>query len=330
MKLSCAFATSLDTPTHVAVAESLGYERAWLYDSPALYPDVWMVLALAAARTTTIGLGPGVLIPSLRHPMVNASAIAALEAMAPRRVAVGVGAGFTGRYTLGQKPLRWRVVEDYVVALRGLLRGETVDWEGALIRMVHGPGFGASRPVEVPIYVGANGPVGTEVALRVGDGIMAAGGANRLAPGAEQVLVQFGTVLDGGEDPTGDRVLDAAGHAVALAFHSRYERAGRAAVAAMPGGDAWLEAIEAIPEAERHLATHEGHLVRIGPVDAVAVPLAAPLLASMSFSGSPEELRSKAEMLAAAGVTELAYQPAGSDIPGELERMAAALDAVLS
>jgi len=37
-ELSCAFATAMATPDHVAVAESLGYRRAWLYDSPALYP----------------------------------------------------------------------------------------------------------------------------------------------------------------------------------------------------------------------------------------------------------------------------------------------------
>src|ERR1700730_3640473 len=51
MDISCAFATSMDTPDHIAEAERLGYVRAWCYDSPALYPDVWMVLALAAART---------------------------------------------------------------------------------------------------------------------------------------------------------------------------------------------------------------------------------------------------------------------------------------
>ena len=56
-ELSCAFATSMATPDHVAVAESLGYRRAWLYDSPALYPDVW-VMPLRR-RTSTIGLGPG-------------------------------------------------------------------------------------------------------------------------------------------------------------------------------------------------------------------------------------------------------------------------------
>ncbi|MCW2649722.1 MAG: flavin-dependent oxidoreductase, F420-dependent methylene-tetrahydromethanopterin reductase, partial [Mycobacterium sp.] len=51
MDLSCAFATSSDSPAHVAIAEELGYERAWLYDSPAVYPDVWMVLSRCAERT---------------------------------------------------------------------------------------------------------------------------------------------------------------------------------------------------------------------------------------------------------------------------------------
>jgi hypothetical protein len=76
MDVSCAFATSSDTPAYVEIAEELGYQRAWLYDSPAIYPDVWMVLSRCAERTSRIGLGPGVLVPSLRHPMVNAAAIA--------------------------------------------------------------------------------------------------------------------------------------------------------------------------------------------------------------------------------------------------------------
>ena len=44
-------------------------------------------IAAAAERTSRIGLGPGVLIPSLRHPMVNAAGTATLAAMAPGRVA---------------------------------------------------------------------------------------------------------------------------------------------------------------------------------------------------------------------------------------------------
>ena len=151
MLLSCALVTNVDSPELIAEAERLGYHRAWLYDSPAITSDVWMALALAAERTSTIGLGPGVLVPSLRHPMTNAAAIATLAALAPGRVAVALGSGFTGRYILGKKPLRWAFVEEYVVALRALLRGETVQWEGAPIRMLHTDGFVADRPVDVQV-----------------------------------------------------------------------------------------------------------------------------------------------------------------------------------
>src|SRR5215212_2015625 len=135
MEISCAFATSLDTPDYIAVAERLGYRRAWCYDSPVLYPDVWVTLARAAERTHRIQLGPGVLIPSLRHVMTNAAAIATLVALAPDRVVAGIGPGLTGRLALGQRPLPWREVAAYLQALRALLRGEEVEWEGAIIRM---------------------------------------------------------------------------------------------------------------------------------------------------------------------------------------------------
>jgi hypothetical protein len=56
MKISAQFATSLHSPEHIVAAERLGYDSAWLFDTPHESPDVWMMLALAAERTTTIGL----------------------------------------------------------------------------------------------------------------------------------------------------------------------------------------------------------------------------------------------------------------------------------
>ncbi|HEY5153579.1 MAG TPA: LLM class flavin-dependent oxidoreductase, partial [Acidimicrobiales bacterium] len=85
MDISCGFAPSAAAPDLVAVAEELGYARAWMYDSPALYGDVWVALTRAAERTSRIGLGPGVLVPSLRHVMVTAAATAGLAELAPGR-----------------------------------------------------------------------------------------------------------------------------------------------------------------------------------------------------------------------------------------------------
>ena len=325
MQLSCALVTNVDSPELVVEAERLGYRRAWLYDSPAITSDVWMALALAAQRTSTIGLGPGVLVPSLRHPMTNAAAIAGLAAIAPGRVAVAIGSGFTGRYTLGKRSLRWAFVEEYVTALRALLRGETVQWDGAAIRMLHTDGFLADRPVDVEVLIGADGPKGTAVAERVGDGVFAAGVPNPAAAGRPYSLLQFGTVLDDGEDVHSRDVMNRAGHGLAVVFHALYERGGADAVLGLPGGRQWVDAIQAIPAAERHLVTHEGHLVRLTAVDEEAVALAADLLPQFTFTGTATQLRDRVAEYEAGGVTELVYQPAGPDVAVELGRM---MDAV--
>src|SRR3954471_15651581 len=114
MQISCAFPTTLDSHEDIALAEELGYERAWLYDTPQQSPDVWMTLALAAERTERIGIGPGVLVPTLRHPMVNAAGTAALAAMAPGRVAISFGTGFTGRRAMGYGAIPWSYMRAYI------------------------------------------------------------------------------------------------------------------------------------------------------------------------------------------------------------------------
>jgi 5,10-methylenetetrahydromethanopterin reductase len=325
LSISCAFATSPTTPDDIALAEHLGYDRAWCYDSPAIYPDVWMTLALAADRTDRIGLGPAVLVPNLRHPMTNAAAIATLVGLAPGRVAVAIGSGFTGRFTLGQRPLRWADVQAYVEVVRALLRGEAVEWEGALIQMLHPESHAPARPIDVPIFIGAEGPKGTAVAHAVGDGIFSAVFPNADGRGQPQALLRFGTVLDPGELHTDVRVIEAAGAAVAVIYHGMYER-DHASVDSLPGGAVWHEAIDATPERERHLAIHEGHL--IGPTERDRAALdagGAELIPTFTLSGTAAEVRARVEEFAAQGVTEIAYQPAGPDIPRELEAFIAAV-----
>lgn len=207
LQMSCAFATSMQSHEHARTAEELGFTRAYFYDSPALYPDVWGQLYRAGERTGRIVLGPAVLVPSNRHVMTNAAAIAGLaEIVGPRRVSVAVGSGRTGRLGVGKKPLRWSEVGAYVAALRALLRGETVDWDGARIRMMHGEGYGASRPLDIEILVAAAGPKGLAVAQKFGDGVM--GGATPVGGFARSPSLAFGTVLAPGEDPGSPRVLD--------------------------------------------------------------------------------------------------------------------------
>ena len=320
MDICCTFATSLDTPHHIAIAEQLGYKRAWCYDSPALYADVWMALALAAQRTSTIGLGPAVLIPSLRHVMTNAAAIATLEALAPGRVNVAVGSGFTGRLALGQRPLSWQRVRSYVLALKALLRGEDVEWEGSLTRMLHSQGFAPPRPIDIPVLVGVSGPKGMAVAEEVADGIIGSTVSSQDVRGRFPRIAQMinGTVLDAGESPDSERAADAAGHAAALIYHFAYENHR---MDGLPRGGEYAARLDAIPAASRHLALHEGHLVSMNALDREYV--SSGFMAQAGRAADVDTWRARLAQAERADATELIYQPAGPDIPRELRAFAA-------
>jgi 5,10-methylenetetrahydromethanopterin reductase len=320
MDISCAFAPVPATPDHIALAERLGYRRAWVYDTPALQLDVWMTLALAAERTRRIELGPGVLIPSLRHVLVTASAVAGLVTLAPGRVNVGIGSGFTGRLAMGQRPNPWSLVAQYVRQLRGLLAGEAVEVDGALTQMLHGPGQAPPRPIRVPIVVGTGGPKGEAVARDLGDGIFTV----VPVPGFSwAALLTFGTVLDPGESVDSERVLLAAGAGAGVVFHRAYDLPGAPGRPRMPelsGGAEWQAAIDAIPECRRHLHTHRGHLTYPNEIDRAV--LTGDFIRRFTFTGEPAALRERLRELGSRGVTEIAYQPAGPDIPRELTAFA--------
>jgi 5,10-methylenetetrahydromethanopterin reductase len=318
MDISCAFPPGPAVVEYAVLAEALGYERAWLYDSPALYPDVWVTLGRVAERTERIGLGPAVLIPSLRHVLAQATAIATLEGLAPGRTVAAVGTGFTGRMALGQKPLPWRDVEEYVRKLRALLQGEQVDVDESVVQMIPPAGFLPVPPIQVPILVAANGPIGLRVARELGDGVMTIGSGQ---PDFDWCAVlAFGTVLADGEPASSPRAAAAAGPALTVVYHGMYE-ASPAAVDTLPGGSEWRDALERIPAAVRHLAVHEDHLVQVTERD---VPLLdGDALTSFTWTGPSDQLRERLDLLEAAGATEILYAPMGPDVPRELRAFAA-------
>jgi 5,10-methylenetetrahydromethanopterin reductase len=332
MDVSVAFPTALDSHENIALAEELGYARAWLYDTPQNSPDVWMCLALAAERTTRIGLGPGVLVPSLRHPMVNAAATAMLTALAPGRVEVAFGTGFSGRRAMGYRGITWSFMADYIRAYRGLLRGEVVEWEGAKMRMLHPAGHAPPRPIDVPILISALGPKGAEVARELADGLFATLQLPDFAPQFSRVsYLAWGTVLDEEEDPTSERVRLAGGPGTALAWHGAYEFGGQAAVAQLAGGDAWNQVVNRTSEDHRHLAVHAGHCVELNEADQAAWDSGGhALLEATTLSGTAEQVGSKLEGLANSGVTEIVFQPCGPDVRRELERFREAASSSLA
>lgn len=308
-------------------AEALGYDGIWLFDSAALYEDVWVHLALIAEATERIALGTAVLVPNLRHVMTTASAIATIDRLAPGRLSCAIGTGYTARLVLGKRALSWQATREYVLQLRGLLRGEVVTIDGERCQMIHRPELAKARPLEVPLLLSAFGPKGLAITQEIADGWM--GTTPPPARFARAVQMVNGTVLAPGESPASPRVVEAVGPWQAGMYHYLWENS-REALASVPGGPAWLARIEAErpDEAERHLAVHFGHCSHLNDADRLGLAAFGADIPWHGWVGEAEGLRKRAEASAAAGATELLYTPAGDDPIGEAERFHAALAGV--
>jgi 5,10-methylenetetrahydromethanopterin reductase len=325
--LACALPPSHDLPRYARFAEALGYTRVWVYDSPALYGDVWVALARAAEATQRVGLGTGVAVPSLRHVMVTASAIGTIDELAPGRLTVAFGTGFTARRAMGKSPMRWADLATYVTQLRNLLAGEVVEIDGAACQMIHSPGFGSPRPISVPLLVAPIGPKGFTIAETIADGLVLAvepvDPLHRRWP--IQALLVMGTILEPGDDHTTHRVRAALGPPFVTGYHAVWQW-GNDAVDEMPGGAEWRARIEAErPSGYRHLSVHEGHLVTVTDRDAPTIEAAGPGMLQTGWTGSAPGFRDHLERVGNMGITEVIVTPAGPEIEYELELFAAAV-----
>jgi 5,10-methylenetetrahydromethanopterin reductase len=136
-------------------AEAAGYDGLLVADSQSLTVDVWVELALAAAATEWLGLGPGVTNPRTRHPAVTASAAATLQAESGGRVVVGFARGDSALTQIGREPTPVAEFERGLAALQGYLAGDEVTVEGYSGRIAWLPREGEPK---VPVAVAASGP----------------------------------------------------------------------------------------------------------------------------------------------------------------------------
>jgi 5,10-methylenetetrahydromethanopterin reductase len=306
-----------NTVKYAMLAEELGFRAVWCPEVPAFGHDIWITLARVAEKTKRIKVGPAVLIPSYRHPMAQASAIATLEQLAPGRVMVGLGTGFTGRAGMGQKPLKLADMRAHIEQVRGLLRGEVVDIDGGLAQILASDGWLPPRPINVPLYMAGQGPKARAMSKEIADGLIALGGP---AKGFETCLVSTnGTVLDDGEDVNSPRAARAVKPIVALGYHFAYTNDPES-VKALPNGEAWLKSVERVDEKVRHLSIHRGHTVDVSNGHDELVDVSA--AKKVSFTGTREELRERLAQLEAAGATGIIFGTSGYDVERELRAYA--------
>ncbi len=149
-------------------AEAAGYDGMLLADSQNLNADVWVELALAAAATGRLRLGPGVTNPLTRHPAVTASAAATLAAESDGRAVIGFGRGDSALTQIGHEPAPAGEFEHGLEALQGYLAGAEVEVPGYSGKIAWLPREGEAK---VPVAVAATGPRVIAAAARHAEGV---------------------------------------------------------------------------------------------------------------------------------------------------------------
>ncbi|MFQ5914495.1 MAG: LLM class flavin-dependent oxidoreductase [Nitrospinota bacterium] len=151
--------------------EGFGFDRLWMADSQGIWPDPYALLGRLAEMTTGIGLGVGVSNPRTRHPAVLARASVTLTHLAGERFVLGIGAGNTAFLHLGFPPAGVELCGEAVGCIRSLIRGEDGTFGGARV-----PAFHNYEPVNVPVYLAANGPKMLSLAGEIADGAIVSSG----------------------------------------------------------------------------------------------------------------------------------------------------------
>ena len=154
---------------YVRLAESLGYDHAWIGDSQNIWRESSITSGAAAVGTSKIVLGTGVTNAVTRHRSLLASTWATLAEFTGGRVALGIGTGDSSLRTMGLNPLKLAELERAVAELRALFRGESVtEWaSGEQFRLSY-----LTEPVRVPIYIGASAPKILKLAGKIADGVI--------------------------------------------------------------------------------------------------------------------------------------------------------------
>lgn len=337
MQLGICVASKIDDIDYVVRAEELGFDSAWMADSQMIWSDVYASLALAADRTSRIRVGTGVAVAATRPAPVTAAAIASINQLAPGRTFLGIGTGNTAMRIMGHKPMTMAAFDEYLTALRPLLRGEEVDyaWRGRTSPIRHimtDDGF-VNFADEIPLYVSGFGPKSLALAGKHGDGAVLSvppqpafmervwGGidAGAHAAGTSIDRDEFFTcslttivVLDDGEAIDSDRVKALCGAFAIASLHYTYDQyrnfgklPSSGPVAAI--WDEYRAVVEATPEEHRHQRVHAGHNCWVVPDEERFVT--KELIEATCLVGTRDQLIERLRALDDAGLDQIMILP---------------------
>jgi F420-dependent oxidoreductase-like protein len=160
----------------VVEAERLGV--ATVYIAEAWGTDALTPLAYLAARTTTIGLGTGIIQIGARTPAMLAMSAMTMQGLSGGRFALGLGT--SGPQVMeGWHGVRFRspvaATRETIEIVRQVARGDRLSHEGRVYQLPLPDSAGRAirsmlPPVEIPIYIAALGPRNLELTGELADG----------------------------------------------------------------------------------------------------------------------------------------------------------------
>ncbi|WP_016884068.1 MULTISPECIES: LLM class flavin-dependent oxidoreductase [unclassified Rhodococcus (in: high G+C Gram-positive bacteria)] len=152
------------------VAEDSGLDEIWLWED--CFKESGVATAAAAlAWTERIHVGVGLMPVPLRNVALTAMEIATLARLFPGRVIAGIGHGVQGwMEQVGARAASpMTLLEEYTVALRALLDGESVSTQGRYVRL-DGVRLDWPPAERVPLMLGGEGSKSVRLAARLGYG----------------------------------------------------------------------------------------------------------------------------------------------------------------
>jgi len=314
-----------DVKQWVKTAEQLGYARAQIADSSAIYRELWVSVTVAAMSTNTVMTGPWVTNPITRHPVVTASSAATVDELAPGRVSIGIATGDSAIYNLGRKAATINDLKEYILAVQELLERGTTEYKGRHVKLPW-----AKR--HIPIYIAAHGSKSLFLAGEVGDGVIVGTGNSR------DVVEQSLEVLDKGARSRGRTVNDldiwwaagynalddseesehpSGGHATAAHFLSRHTLEGKFIPDKYKAGIKKLGDSYDMTTHGKNVAEKQKYYQEIAEESGVAGYLTERF---GCFTGNVDHCMSKLKEMADMGITQFTSSIPGPDRPGHLQK----------
>ena len=312
-------------------AENLGYDFAWVTDSPLLRSNPWAVMALAAQQTQKIKLGTGLEIGALRLAPATANGIATINRLAPGRTFLGVGTGNTAMRLMGQPPMRVAEFREHIRVVRALLNGDAVDY--TLNGVTHAIQFQNLdfKYVDVehyiPIHVGGFGPRAQALAGELGDGLVtgiprggtipeALANVKRGADRRGRTLENFETtalvnllMLAPGQALTDDDVIAQCGSAIMANVHFAVDLVKETGCEppdyVKPIWEEYMAFHETRAAETRHQTLHASHYSYLDPDEARFIT--PEMIKKYSIAGQPEEIVEQLRALEAQGLNGINF-----------------------